>query len=67
MSVENTHMLLKITEELQNIAEILEDDLRDEDNPLTNNIICDKLLMKYNRMNEQSRPKRQEKMKIYFA
>ena len=60
-------MLLKLTEELQNIAEILEDNLHDEDNPLTTNMICDKLLMKYNRMNEQSIPKRQEKMKIYFA
>ena len=67
MSVENTHILLKLIEQLQNIVEILEDDLHYEDNPLTTNMICDKLSMEYNQMNEQSRPKRKEKMKMYFA
>ena len=38
---------------IQNIVEILEYELDDEDNPLTIEIIRDKILDKYNQMNEK--------------
>ena len=37
--------------------EIIEDELEDEDNPLTIERICDKILVKYDQMNKQPRPK----------
>ena len=41
-----TRILLDLTEEYQNIIETIEDELEDEDSPLTIDIICDKLLLK---------------------
>ena len=52
-----THILSNIPEEYQNFVEILKDNLDDKDNPLSTERICDKLLVKYDQMNKQSRPK----------
>ena len=48
-----THVLLKLPEEYQTIVEILEKKIDDEENPLTIERIRDKLLVKYDLMNEQ--------------
>ena len=37
--------------------EIIENELDDKDNPLTIENICDKLFVKYDQINKQSRPK----------
>ena len=51
-----TNILLNLPEEYQTILEIIEYELYAEDNPLTTKRIHDKLSLKYDQMNEQSRP-----------
>ena len=52
-----THILLKLPEEYQTIVEILEKKIDDEENPLTIERIRDNIFVKYDLMNEQSRPR----------
>ena len=52
-----THILSNLPEECQIILEILEDELYDKDKPITIESICEKLLMKFDRMNEKSGPR----------
>ena len=47
-----THILLNLPEEYQNNVQILEEKWDDTDDPLTIDIICDKLSVKFERINE---------------
>ena len=47
-----THILLNLPEEYQNNVQILEEKRDDTDDPLTIDIICDKLSVKFERINE---------------
>ena len=49
-----TRILANLPEEYQNIVKILEDELDDDDNPLIIERIRDKLLVKWDQINEQS-------------
>ena len=48
-----THILSNLPESYKNILEILEDDLDYDNNPQTIDRIHDKLLVRYDQMNEQ--------------
>ena len=63
-----THILSNLPEEYQAIVEILEDDLDDEDDPLTIERIPDKILVKFDQMNEQSEPRtsREDEKDLYL-
>ena len=52
-----THILSNLLDEYQNIVEVLDDGLNYEDNILTIDRICDKILVKYHWMSKKSRPK----------
>ena len=52
-----THIISNLTEEYQNIVEIIYGDLDDEDNQLTIEMIRDKLSVNYDQMNKNPRPK----------
>ena len=47
-----THILLNLPEEYQNNVQILEEKWDDTDDPLTIDIICDKLSVKFEPINE---------------
>ena len=52
-----THILSNLPEEYQTIVEILEDKLYDKDDHIAIERIRDKLLAKFDQMNEQSGPR----------
>ena len=56
-----THILSTLPEEYQNIVQILEDKLYDDDNPVTIKRIRDKLLVKYEKTNKQTKTKMSRK------
>ena len=62
-----THILLDLPEEYQTIVKILEDDLYNEDYPITIERICDKLLVKFDGTNKQPRPRtsREDEKALY--
>ena len=62
-----SHILSNLLEEYQTIVENLEENLYDDSDFITIEIFCDKILVKYEQMNKQSRPKFHEKMKITFT
>ena len=52
-----TYIISRLPEEYQNIIEITESELYYKDNPLNIEKISDKILVKCDQMNKQSRPK----------
>ena len=52
-----SHILSNLPEEYQTIVEILEDKLDNDSDFVTNERIHDKILVKYDQTNKQSRPK----------
>ena len=52
-----THIIQNLPEEYQNMVQMIKYRLDDEDNCLTIERIGDKHLIKYDQMDEQSRPK----------
>ena len=58
-----THILSNLPEEYKAIVEVLEDELYEKYHPLTFESICDKILVKFDQMNERSETKTQDKMK----
>ena len=52
-----THVLSNLSEEYQNIVEIIEDELENDGNSLTIYMIHGNLLVRYDKMNKQSTTK----------
>ena len=61
-----TQIMPNLPEEYQNTVDILEYKLDDEEYPLTAKNVFDKLLVKYDRMNKQSRPKMSRECEKYL-
>ena len=61
------HIISNLPEEYQTIVEILEDKWDDASDFITIERVRDKILVKYDQMNKQSRLNIQEKMKTTFT
>ena len=62
-----THILSNLPEEYQTIVKVLEDEVDDDNDPLTIERIHDKLLVRFDQMNKQSIPRTSRKDENSFT